>query len=159
METARALISNAVLLLHRDKNCDFQGWCTVSDNAVVLSGSLVSLSLSLCVSVCLSLSVDYIINWTTVFSSSFCPLLHCKWITELSRATARRHGVDHCHQRSLASCHSKLWSAELLDLVNAELDNIWMYNAFYFPLDCIVSSKSRAAITLQCIIWMEIWTP
>lgn len=157
METARALISNAVLLLHRDKNCDFQGWCTEWQRGCFKWEPRLSFSLAL--SVCLSLSVDYIINWTTVFSSSFCPLLHCKWITELSRAAARRHGVDHCHQRSLASCHSKLWSAELLDLVNAELDNIWMYNAFYFPLDCIVSSKSRAAITLQCIIWMEIWTP
>lgn len=43
--------------------------------------------------------------------------------------------------------------------MNAELDNIWLYNAFYFPLDFIVSTKSRAAITLQCIIWLEIWTP
>lgn len=106
METASALVSNAVLLLHRDWETlwisRLMHWMT----RMLFKAKTTSLSLSLS---------DYLTCWITKFLFSSFFHLHCNRIAQLSGATSGRHGMGYWH-RSLKSFNGKLWSVELLDL-------------------------------------------
>lgn len=139
METVSS--STMQLLLHRDwaETVDFKV-DALKDRPAILSKMHLSAAPLRDLSRC----------WITVFF----PFNRMK---RLFRATSGRDGVGHWHQRSLVSrqtlkCRG-VWFKKKRCRAGKHL-----YDAFYLLIYFIVSSRSKAAIALQCILWMEIWT-